>query len=76
MPYPIQWLLSLFFIFQMYVAMAIIGLIFTPLAVFDRKFAFIAIHLWCHWVRMSAHVICGLKSEVRGVVPTDEVILF
>lgn len=75
MPYPLQWMLSLIFIIQMYVAMAIIGLIFTPLAVFDRKFAFIAIHVWCHWVRKSAHVICGLKSEVRGMPPTDEVII-
>ena len=75
MPYPIQWVLSLIFIIQMYVAMAIVGLIFTPLAVFDRKFAFVAIHVWCTWVRMSAHVICGLKSEVRGEVPTGEVIV-
>ncbi|MBU2937879.1 MULTISPECIES: lysophospholipid acyltransferase family protein [Pacificibacter] len=75
MLYAIQWVLSLIFIFQMYLAMTIIGLIFTPLAIFDRKFAFIAIHLWCHWVRLSAHAICGLKSEVRGEVPTDEVIV-
>ncbi|SEL18756.1 lysophospholipid acyltransferase family protein [Pacificibacter marinus] len=75
MPYPIQWILSLFFIIQMYVAMAIIGLIFTPLAVFDRKHAFTAIHIFCHWVRFSAHMICGLKSEVRGTPPTGEVII-
>ena len=75
MPYPIQWILSLIFIIQMYVAMAILGLVFTPLAAFDRKYAFHAIHAWCTWVRISAHVICGLKSEVRGEVPTDEVIV-
>ncbi|RPE66239.1 1-acyl-sn-glycerol-3-phosphate acyltransferase [Pacificibacter maritimus] len=75
MLYPIQWVLSLIFIIQMYVAMAVFGLIYTPLAIINRKYAFDAIHIWCKWVRVSAHIICGLKSEIRGEVPEGEVIV-
>ncbi|WP_460275097.1 lysophospholipid acyltransferase family protein [Celeribacter sp. ULVN23_4] len=75
MPYPIQWLLSLIFVIQMYLAMFILAIFFTPLAMIKRDWAFKAAHTYCHWVRFSARVIVGLKSEIRGEVPTDEVLI-
>lgn len=70
-----RWLLSLFFILQMYVALAVVALGFGIPALFDRRAAFMAIHVYCHWVRWSAAVIVGLRSEVRGEVPQGEVLI-
>lgn len=75
MPYPIQWLLSLIFIVQMYLSMALIALAFAPLAAIDRKYAFTAVHLFSRWVRISAQVLVGLKSEIRGDIPQGEVLI-
>ncbi len=70
-----QWLRSLIFIVQMYLAMFLMALFFTPLAVWKRDWAFRGIHTYCRWVRWTASWMVGLKSEVRGEVPTDEVLL-
>ena len=75
MAYAIQWLRSLVFIILMYLMMPLVGLFFFPLAIIDRKWAYYCMHLYCRWVRWSAHWIVGLKSEVRGEVPTGEVIV-
>ncbi|PTQ73440.1 lysophospholipid acyltransferase family protein [Celeribacter persicus] len=75
MPYPIQWILSLIFVIQMYLAMVVLAIVFTPLAILKRDWAFKAAHSYSHWVRFSARVIVGLKSEIRGEVPTDEVLI-
>lgn len=75
MAYAIQWLRSLVFIILMYLAMPLVGLLFFPLAIIDSKWAFFVMHLYCNWVRWSAHWIVGLKSEVRGEPPTGEVII-
>lgn len=70
-----QWIRSLLFIIQMYLMMFLMALFFTPLAIWRRDWAFHAIHTYCNWVRWSARWIVGLKTEVRGEVPTDEVIV-
>ena len=75
MRYAIQWVLSLFFIIQMYLMMALMALFFTPLAIINRRYAFTAVHTYCHWVRWSARMIVGLKSEIRGTPPTGEVLI-
>lgn len=72
MPNPLQWLLSLVFIVQMYLAMVVLALFWTPLVIFNRDNAQRAAHVYCRWVRFSARVIVGLKSEVRGTPPTGE----
>lgn len=71
----IQWLLSLIFIFQMYLAMVVIGLAYLPYAIFHRDGAVACCHAYCRWVRFSVGLICGLKTEVRGTVPTGEVLI-
>ena len=71
----VQLVRSLVFIFLMYFMMLFIGTVFMPFAVFRRNAAFKAIHAYCGWVRWSARVLVGLRSEIRGEVPTDEVIV-
>lgn len=71
----LQYVLSVIFIAQMYLAMAIYALYWTPIAMFRREAAFDAVHAYCRWVRASAALLVGLKSEIRGEVPTDEVLI-
>jgi 1-acyl-sn-glycerol-3-phosphate acyltransferase len=75
MPKPIQFLLSLIFIVQMYLAMAVIGIVFAPWAVFSREGAYAACKSYCHWVMFTARILCGLKCEIRGTPPTGEVMI-
>lgn len=69
---PVQWLLSLVFIVQMYLAMAVIGLLWLPYALINRDGAVSACHAFCRWVRLSLRVLCGLRTEVRGTVPVGQ----
>ncbi|MCB2111279.1 MAG: 1-acyl-sn-glycerol-3-phosphate acyltransferase [Defluviimonas sp.] len=71
----LQYLLSAVFIVQMYLAMVLYALFWTPFALFRRDAAFDAVHAYCRWVRGSASVLVGLRSEIRGEVPRDEVII-
>lgn len=75
MAYAFQWLRSLFFIIQMYVMMFFLALYYTPLAIIWRDYAFHGVHTYCRYVRWSARWIIGLRTEVRGEVPTDEVLI-
>jgi 1-acyl-sn-glycerol-3-phosphate acyltransferase len=71
----VQFLRSLAFIAQMYLAMLLLAIWWTPLVLRRRERAFDAIHAYCNWVRRSAAVIVGLRSEIRGEVPTGEVLI-
>lgn len=75
MKYAIQWVRSLIFVGQMYFMMAVIGLLFAPFAVFSIRAAYAAIHVYCKYVMWSASWMVGLKSEIRGKIPTGEVLL-
>jgi 1-acyl-sn-glycerol-3-phosphate acyltransferase len=70
-----QWLRSLVFTVQIYAMMAIMAVFFTPWALVDRRGAFAAVHTWCRYVRWSAAWMIGLRSEVRGEVPSGEVMI-
>lgn len=72
MPKPVQWLLSLIFIVQMYLAMAVIGLLWLPYALYSRDGAVSACHAFCRWVRLTLRLLCGLRTDVRGMVPVGE----
>lgn len=65
----LQWLMSLLFVFQMYLAMAVIALVFAPFAIISRSGAYAAMHAFCWWVAFTARWMVGLRSEVRGTVP-------
>ncbi len=71
----IQWLRSLAFVVQMYVAMLVLGLVFFPWAVFSARGAHAACHTYCRWVIWTLRWMTGLKVEVRGTPPTDEVMV-
>ncbi|MBV0913227.1 1-acyl-sn-glycerol-3-phosphate acyltransferase [Rhodobacteraceae bacterium ASV31] len=70
-----RWLRSLIFVVQMYAMMAVLAVFFTPFAIFSRDWAFRAVHTYCGWVRWTAAWMVGLRSEVRGTVPSGEVIV-
>jgi 1-acyl-sn-glycerol-3-phosphate acyltransferase len=71
----LRWVMSLIFVVQMYLAMAVIAVVFAPWALFSRRGAFFASHSYCAWVIWTARVLCGLRSEVRGTPPTGEVVI-
>lgn len=75
MRYAIQWVRSLLFNANMYVAVAVIGIAFTPFAIFSSRAAVKACHLYCDYVIWSARWMIGLKVEYRGTPPVDEVMI-
>ena len=75
MRYAIQWLRSFVFIVQMYLMMFIMALYFTPPAIFSRDWAYKGVHTYCRYVRWTASWMVGLKSEIRGEIPEDEVLI-
>ncbi len=75
MAYAFRWLRSLLFVGQMYLAMAVFALIYTPWALVDRRGAFAGVHAYCSWVRWTARWMVGLRSEVRGTPPRGEALI-
>ena len=71
----VQTLLSTVFILQMYLAMAVVAIVYFPYALLHRDGAVAACHAYCRWVCFSLRLICGLKTEVRGTVPTAEMLI-
>ena len=72
---PIRWLLSLLFIIQMYLAMAVIAVVFAPWALVSRHGARVACKTFCRWTIFSLRLLTGLKSEVRGTPPSGEALI-
>jgi 1-acyl-sn-glycerol-3-phosphate acyltransferase len=75
MRHAFQWIRSLIFIGQMYLMMLVMGVGFAPWALFSRKGTYFAMHAYCKWVRWTAGWMIGLKTEIRGEAPQDEVLL-
>jgi 1-acyl-sn-glycerol-3-phosphate acyltransferase len=71
----LRWLLSLIFIIQMYLAMAVIALAFAPWALFSRHGARTACKTYCRWVIFTLRLLCGLRCEVRGLPPATEAVI-
>ncbi len=70
-----QWSLSLLFVIQMYLMMLVLGTIFFPWALFNRTGALTACKTYCRWVRWTARWMVGLRTEVRGHPPAEEVMI-
>ncbi|SNR46916.1 lysophospholipid acyltransferase family protein [Puniceibacterium sediminis] len=75
MAYAVQWVRSLVFIVSMYLGMLVLGIVFFPWAVVSPRGARLACVSFCRWVRWTLGWMVGLKTEVRGEVPTDEVVV-
>ncbi len=71
----LQFIRSLIFNAQMYVAMLLIGVVCLPWALIEPRGARNACKLYCRWVIWTASWMIGLKTELRGEVPTDEVLV-
>jgi 1-acyl-sn-glycerol-3-phosphate acyltransferase len=71
----LRWVLSLVFILQMYLAMAVLAIGFAPWALVSRRGARTACKTFCRWVILTLRLLTGLKSEVRGTPPTGEVLI-
>ncbi|MDX2483848.1 MAG: lysophospholipid acyltransferase family protein [Pseudodonghicola sp.] len=70
-----QYLRSLIYVIQVYIAMAVLGISFTPWALLSKRGALVACKLYARYAMWSARWMIGLKVEVRGSVPTDEVLV-
>ena len=75
MPNPVRWLMSLIFVVQMYLVMALAAVAFAIPALLSRNMAFAGVRFYCNWVRRSAALLVGLRSEIRGPVPQTEVLI-
>jgi len=75
MKHALQWLRSLVFVVQIYVMMGAIGIVFLPWALLSRRGALTACKTWCRWVRWTARWMVGIRTEVRGIPPEDEVLI-
>lgn len=70
-----QYLRSILFITQMYVMMGVIGLAYAPYAVFSRDGARACCKAYSRWVFWTMRWMVGIRAEVRGEVPTGEVLI-
>jgi 1-acyl-sn-glycerol-3-phosphate acyltransferase len=59
----------------MYLMMPLMAVVFTPLAIWRREWAFHGIHTYTLWVRWTARRMVGLRSELRGTVPRGAVLI-
>ena len=66
---------SLVFVVQMYLAMAVLGILFSPYAVLSRRGAFVACRAFCAWALWTARWMVGIRTELRGEIPQDEVMI-
>ncbi len=71
----VQWVRSLIFNLNIYLVMLPIGIAYAPWALMSRRGALAACHAYCRWVRWTARWMIGLRTEVRGTPPTDEVLI-
>ncbi len=71
----IRWLLSLVFILQMYLSLAVVAIVFAPWALFSRRGAHAAVKAFSGWVLFSLRILCGLRVELRGSVPAIEAVI-
>ncbi len=75
MAYAIQWLRSLIFNIQMYLAMAVIGFIGAPWALVSRDGAFKIMRFYTRYVAWTARWMIGLRCEIRGTPPQGNVMI-
>ncbi|MDK3016949.1 lysophospholipid acyltransferase family protein [Pseudodonghicola flavimaris] len=67
--------LSLIYVIQVYIAMAVLGFGFTPWALVSKRGALVACKLYARYAIWTARWMLGLKVEVRGAVPRGEVLV-
>lgn len=71
----LQWIRSILFVLQATIMMPVIGLAFAPWAMFSKTGAYAACKSYAAWCMWTARWMIGLRCEVRGTVPTGEVLV-
>jgi 1-acyl-sn-glycerol-3-phosphate acyltransferase len=66
---------SLLFDALFYGTMILLGLLFLPAAALSRGVALWALKFWCRLMLRLLALICGLRTGVRGAVPSGEVLV-
>ena len=66
---------SMLFNITLYVSMLPWAIVFAPFAIYDAKYAVTATQSWCRFIIWCARWMMGLKVDVRGTPPTDEVMI-
>ena len=71
----LQWTRSLIYTAQVYLAMLVWGIVFLPAALVSRQAARFACRSYARYAMWTLRWMVGLRTEVRGEVPTDEVMV-
>ncbi len=66
---------SLVFDFLMYTTLLVQGILFAPLALWSVDGAYWAMKTYCRTVFWYLKVVCNMRVEFRGPVPTGEVVV-
>jgi 1-acyl-sn-glycerol-3-phosphate acyltransferase len=70
-----QMIRSLLFNAQMYIALPVVGLLYLPWVLISPAGAHAGCHAYARWVIWTARWMVGLRVEVRGTPPTDDVMV-
>ena len=71
----VQWGRSLIFTINIYAAMPVFGIVFLPWALVSRQGAIAACKSWSYYTLWCAKWMVGIRYEVRGTPPADEVMI-
>lgn len=71
----IQYVRSVAFIVTISALMAVLGLVFTPYAILSKNGARRACRTYARWAIWLARWMVGIRCEIRGDVPTGEVVV-
>ncbi len=71
----LQWIRSILFIIQATIMLPVIGLLWSPWAMFSKRGAYSACHAYAGWVIWSAGWMINLQCEVRGTPPEGAAIV-
>ncbi|MBO9434206.1 1-acyl-sn-glycerol-3-phosphate acyltransferase [Ruegeria sp. R13_0] len=70
-----QWIRSLIFMIVIYAWMLILGVVYLPYAIFTKRGALRACKTYARSTMWLARWMVGIRCEVRGTVPTGEVVI-
>ena len=71
----VQWGRSLIFTINIYAAMPVFGIVFLPWALVSRQGAIAACKSWSYYTLWCAKWMVGIRYEVRGTPPADQVMI-
>ncbi|MBM7066329.1 1-acyl-sn-glycerol-3-phosphate acyltransferase [Actibacterium sp. 188UL27-1] len=66
---------SVLFLTQMYLMMPIMGIVFLPYMLLTPDGARFACKTYARWTIWTARWMVGIRTEIRGTVPADEVLV-